>query len=45
MRVYEQLLNGEKALALLGLGYVGMHHAIEFAKKIRLIGYDKSKEK
>jgi UDP-N-acetyl-D-galactosamine dehydrogenase len=45
MRVYEQLLNGEKALAVVGLGYVGMPLAIEFAKKIRVIGYDKSKEK
>jgi len=45
MRVYQQLLNGEKALAVVGLGYVGMPLAIEFAKKIRVIGYDKSKEK
>ncbi|NLG89222.1 MAG: nucleotide sugar dehydrogenase [Clostridiaceae bacterium] len=45
MRVYEQLIKGEKALAVVGLGYVGMPLAIEFAKKIRVIGYDKSKEK
>jgi len=45
MKVYEQLLNGEKALAVVGLGYVGMPLAIEFAKKIRVIGYDKSEYK
>jgi len=45
MGVYEQLLNGEKALAVVGLGYVGMPIAIEFAKKIRVIGYDKNEYK
>lgn len=45
MKVYEQLLNGEKALAVVGLGYVGMPLAIEFAKKIKVIGYDKSEYK
>lgn len=45
MKVYQQLLNGDKALAVVGLGYVGMPLAIEFAKKIRVIGYDKSEYK
>jgi len=45
MKVYQQLINGEKALAVVGLGYVGMPLAIEFAKKIRVIGYDKSEYK
>ncbi len=45
MKVYEQLLNGDKALAVVGLGYVGMPLAIEFAKKIKVIGYDKSEYK
>lgn len=45
MKVYQQLLNGDKALAVVGLGYVGMPLAIEFAKKIKVIGYDKSEYK
>ena len=35
-----ELLNGEKKLAVIGLGYVGLPIAIEFAKKIKVIGFD-----
>lgn len=45
MSIYQQLIDGEKALAVIGLGYVGMPLAIEFAKKIRVIGYDKNSRK
>ncbi len=41
MGMHEELLNRNKALAVVGLGYVGMPLAIEFAKKIKVIGYDK----
>lgn len=46
MSLYEELLNREEKLALVGLGYVGMPIAVAFAKKgINVIGYDLNKEK
>lgn len=45
MSIYQKLLSGEKALAVIGLGYVGMPLAIEFAKKIKVIGYDRNERK
>jgi len=45
MGIYQELINREKALAVVGLGYVGMPLAIEFAKKIRVIGFDKDTRK
>ena len=38
--MYQQLLNKEKKLALIGLGYVGLPIALEFAKHISVIGFD-----
>jgi UDP-N-acetyl-D-glucosamine/UDP-N-acetyl-D-galactosamine dehydrogenase len=38
--VYQQLLNKEAKLAVIGLGYVGLPIALEFAKKISVIGFD-----
>jgi len=38
--VYEQLLRKEATLAVIGLGYVGLPIALEFAKKLRVIGFD-----
>lgn len=35
-----QLLNKETKLAVIGLGYVGLPIALEFAKKISVIGFD-----
>ena len=40
MGLYEQLVNKEEKLALIGLGYVGMPIAVAFAKKIDVIGFD-----
>lgn len=40
MSVYEQLVNGETKLSLVGLGYVGMPIAVEFAKHVKVVGYD-----
>jgi UDP-N-acetyl-D-galactosamine dehydrogenase len=34
------LLSKEKTLAVIGLGYVGLPIALEFAKKIKVIGFD-----
>jgi UDP-N-acetyl-D-glucosamine/UDP-N-acetyl-D-galactosamine dehydrogenase len=38
--MYEQLLTKEKKLAVIGLGYVGLPIALEFAKKVKVIGFD-----
>lgn len=43
--LYERLLKGEAKLALVGLGYVGMPIAVEFAKHIKVIGYDNNSAK
>ena len=32
--LYYRLINGEEKLALIGLGYVGMPIAVEFAKHL-----------
>lgn len=38
--MYQELLNKEHKLALIGLGYVGLPIALAFAKKIAVIGFD-----
>ncbi|MBT9392974.1 nucleotide sugar dehydrogenase [Hymenobacter sp. NST-14] len=38
--MYEQLLQKEAKLAVIGLGYVGLPIALEFARKIKVIGFD-----
>ncbi|NCC72651.1 MAG: nucleotide sugar dehydrogenase [Sphingobacteriia bacterium] len=38
--MYEKLLNKETKLSLIGLGYVGLPIALEFARKISVIGFD-----
>ena len=38
--IYEGLISGREKLALVGLGYVGMPIAVEFAKHIPVIGFD-----
>lgn len=38
--MYQSLINKEKKLAVIGLGYVGLPIALEFAKKISVIGFD-----
>lgn len=38
--IYQGLISGHKKLALVGLGYVGMPIAVEFAKHIKVIGFD-----
>lgn len=43
--IYEQLLNRSTKLSLVGLGYVGMPIAVEFSKKVDVVGYDLNKEK
>lgn len=38
--IYQGLIAGEEKLALVGLGYVGMPLAVEFAKHVPVIGFD-----
>ncbi|AGC67192.1 protein CapL [Thermoclostridium stercorarium subsp. stercorarium DSM 8532] len=45
MGIYNDLLDRKKNLAVVGLGYVGMPLAIEFGKKINVIGFDTDKRK
>ena len=38
--IYNGLISGTEKLALVGLGYVGMPIAVEFAKHVKVIGFD-----
>ncbi|HNY01150.1 MAG TPA: nucleotide sugar dehydrogenase [Bacteroidales bacterium] len=38
--MYEKLIRKETSLSVIGLGYVGLPIALEFAKKIRVVGFD-----
>ncbi len=38
--MYQELLDKKNKLAVIGLGYVGLPIALEFAKKIKVIGFD-----
>ena len=38
--LFERLVSGEEKLALIGLGYVGMPIAVEFAKHVKVIGFN-----
>ena len=38
--LYDRLIAGKEKLALIGLGYVGMPIAVEFAKYVKVIGYN-----
>lgn len=45
MKNYEELLAKKKKLAVIGLGYVGMPIAVQFAKKVDVIGFDVNSSK
>jgi len=38
--IIEQLLKKETSLSVIGLGYVGLPIALEFARKIKVVGFD-----
>jgi len=40
MIMYDKLVKREAKLSLIGLGYVGLPIALEFAKKISVVGFD-----
>ncbi|HRD56954.1 MAG TPA: nucleotide sugar dehydrogenase [Ferruginibacter sp.] len=43
--MYQDLVDKKKKLAVIGLGYVGLPIALEFAKKIKVIGFDINAER
>lgn len=43
--MYAELLNKKSKLAVIGLGYVGLPLALEFAKNISVIGFDINKKR
>ncbi len=45
MDIYQKLINKEAKLSLVGLGYVGLPIALEFAKHISVVGFDISDER
>lgn len=40
MSIYDELISGNTKLSLVGLGYVGMPIAVEFAKHVKVVGFD-----
>ena len=38
--LYERIVSGDEKIALVGLGYVGMPIAVEFAKHVKVIGFN-----
>lgn len=45
MITIEEIIQKEKAISLVGLGYVGLPIAVAFAEKVEVIGFDVNKEK
>jgi UDP-N-acetyl-D-galactosamine dehydrogenase len=45
MNIYDQLVNKEAKLAVIGLGYVGLPIALEFARTIKVVGFDINAER
>ncbi len=43
--LYDRLIRGEEKLALVGLGYVGMPIAVEFAKHVKVIGFNHNEKR
>lgn len=45
MNLYQELIEKKEKLAVVGLGYVGLPLAIAFARKLDVIGFDRSSSK
>ncbi|WP_271397001.1 nucleotide sugar dehydrogenase [Salinicoccus roseus] len=45
MDLFEKLQRKEETIAVIGLGYVGLPIAVEFAKKYNVVGFDLNEEK
>jgi UDP-N-acetyl-D-galactosamine dehydrogenase len=40
MEMFDRIVAGEKSICVIGLGYVGLPLALEFARKYRVVGFD-----
>ncbi len=45
INLYDEIIKKNESISVIGLGYVGLPIAIEFSKKINVIGFDISKHK
>ena len=45
MNLYEKIRNKQEKISVVGLGYVGVPLAVEFAKHVEVIGFDINEEK
>jgi UDP-N-acetyl-D-glucosamine/UDP-N-acetyl-D-galactosamine dehydrogenase len=45
MKIFEALQNKEKAISVIGLGYVGLPLALSFARHFKVIGFDINEER
>ncbi len=45
MSIYQRLKNKETKIGVIGLGYVGLPIALEFAKTMQVVGFDINKER
>jgi UDP-N-acetyl-D-galactosamine dehydrogenase len=43
--IFDQLIHKETKIAVIGLGYVGLPIALEFARKIQVVGFDINQER
>ena len=45
MSLFNKIVNRQEKMSVIGLGYVGLPLAIEFAKKYDVVGFDINKKK
>lgn len=45
MSLYEKIISRKECISVIGLGYVGLPIAVEFSKKVKVIGFDINAEK
>lgn len=45
MKIFDKLTKGQGKLCVVGLGCVGLPLAVEFAKKVPVIGFDINEDK
>jgi UDP-N-acetyl-D-glucosamine/UDP-N-acetyl-D-galactosamine dehydrogenase len=43
--IYDQLIQKKASLAVIGLGYVGLPIALEFARRVKVVGFDINAER
>ena len=43
--IFDRLIQKETKIAVIGLGYVGLPIALEFARKIKVVGFDINQER